>query len=39
MPCNKLTIQVRPVFGAQKRCLSEEVLDLRGNLTKLNVFN
>jgi hypothetical protein len=39
VPSDELTIQVGEILGAKKRRLSKDVLNLRGNLTKLDIFD
>lgn len=39
MPCDELPVEIRAVFGAEKGRLSEDILNLRGNLAKLDVFD
>jgi hypothetical protein len=39
VPSDELTIQVGEILGAKKRRLSKDVLNLRGNLTELDIFD
>lgn len=39
MPCDELAVEIRAVFGAKKRRLGEDILNLRSNLAELDVFN